>query len=310
MEVSGIERTGHDGIRLPVIKDVEDAISLILGEIRLTWRFTYYNLSASTIPGVLFTVVAFYVSDRPLVHFPFVLLQSIVYFTLYIYIFDTLNQLQGIEEDRLNKPHRPLVAGLVTREGVWVRFAIGSLLYTTIAWIFGVVGWAIAWQAMAMFLNFGASKHWFWKNSMIAAGGFVMIGAAWQMVQPITPLLLVYAGLVTAPICLIISLQDLRDVEGDRRVGRRTFPVVFGDTFTRWEIAISQALYPPLVIGVLWATIGLTPAVLATFAVSLVASAIVAVRVLLYRNPRADHITYMCFTYWYCFVLAAGAFIL
>ncbi len=288
----------------------QSVLHLLWDEVRITWLFTYYNLSTATIPGVLFTLVAFYASGRPLAHLPHILLLSVTYFWLYIYVFDVLNQIQGIEEDQINKPTRPIVAGLVTKEGAWVRFSVGTLLYTTLAWMLGVIGWAIAWQGMAIFLNLGGSKHWFWKNLLMATGGVAQLAAAWQMVQPLTPTVMLYIVLTTMPICLIVSLQDLRDVEGDLRVDRRTFPIAFGDTFTRWEVALSQMAYPPLALAVLWVAIGLTPAVLATVVVSAIASGIVAVRILLFRNPRADHITYMCFTYWYCFVVVSGAFVL
>ncbi|MEL7235784.1 MAG: UbiA family prenyltransferase, partial [Chloroflexota bacterium] len=216
----------------------------------------------------------------------------------------------GVEEDRVNKPYRPIAAGLVTREGAWVRLLLGMYLYTLIGWWQGVLVWALAWQAMALFLNLGASRHWLWKNFMMTTGGIVQLYAAWEMVTPITPEASAYILLICMPICLMVSCQDLRDVEGDKLMNRRTFPMVFGDRFTRWEVAISSAMFPVAAFFVLRFYFGLTPLVMVTLAVAVLSCANIAVRVLLLRNKEADHRTYMWFTYWYCFMLAAGFFVL
>jgi len=44
-------------------------------------------------------------------------------------------------------------------------------------------------------------------------------------------------------------IQDLRDIKGDAVVGRKTFPLVFGDERSRWIITF---LLLPLAVFVLW----------------------------------------------------------
>jgi 4-hydroxybenzoate polyprenyltransferase len=83
-----------------------------------------------------------------------------------------------------------------------------------------------------------------------------------------------------------VNIQDLRDVEGDRVVGRKTLPIVYGDIVARRIIAGSTAL----AVGILW-----WGGILAIAPVSLVlVHAFLAYRVVrAVSGPRYDHKTYM-----------------
>ncbi|GIL16711.1 MAG: 1,4-dihydroxy-2-naphthoate octaprenyltransferase [Oligoflexia bacterium] len=53
---------------------------------------------------------------------------------------------------------------------------------------------------------------------------------------------------------VLIAINNLRDVDGDRLVNKRTLPVRFGKTFARWEIAFLCLV--PFVIQLYWFSTG------------------------------------------------------
>lgn len=81
-------------------------------------------------------------------------------------------------------------------------------------------------------------------------------------------------------------IQDLRDIEGDMAAGRKTMPLVFGDSISRWIITF---LLMPTSFWVLWRG-NIVP--IAPF--TLIALHIVlGYRIMCARGPRYDHKTYM-----------------
>ena len=87
------------------------------------------------------------------------------------------------------------------------------------------------------------SSHWFSKNIIfISVGTFVMLASAWIMVLPINDNAwwwMLKAGVAAGFGCVI---QDNRDVEGDRTVGRHTAPVLYGVIYARFISAICLAV--------------------------------------------------------------------
>ena len=71
-----------------------------------------------------------------------------------------------------------------------------------------------------------------------------LAGAAWTFVQPVTPLAWRWILVIAGIIFVLVSAQDLRDMEGDRHIGRRTVPLVFGEQPTRIGLAVGFALLP------------------------------------------------------------------
>ena len=66
-----------------------------------------------------------------------------------------------------------------------------------------------------------------------------------QSYAVLTGVLSVYAGLVG-------NLQDLRDVEGDRKSGRKTMPIVIGLTGSRRLLSIAFAMAPVIFHSTVW----------------------------------------------------------
>ncbi len=184
-------------------------------ELRLSWAFIAGDLSSAVVPPLLFSLVAWKVDGAVWGHLPAVLARSLLYFWLYIYTFCLANQLAGIEEDRTNKPHRPLVTGMVTPEAARLRLYVTMALFLLVGAGLGVLVYAALWLLVIVVHNLAnLSRHWVVKNSCMSVGIIVQLGAAWQLITPLTEEAwrwILFPAVVILP---LVSLQDLRDMAG------------------------------------------------------------------------------------------------
>lgn len=278
----------------------------LVPELRLSYAFIRRDLSSAFVPAILFTAAALKATSAPTMDLLAAMGRASLYFWLYTYTFCLSNQIVGVEEDRLNKPDRPIPAGMTSRSGALVRWAIASIALVLVGWWFGVAMWAILWLAVSIahdFLNL--SKCWVLKCVIMSVGVVAQLAAAWAMVTPLTSLAHTWIVVIALLIFPTVSLQDLRDMAGDRRLRRKTLPLVAGDRLTRTLLSVCFALQPLVVHFGLMAPFGGPLAVLCesiTAAVSLV----IAARILLHRHPAADHETYLLYTCWYCLLLVCA----
>ncbi|WP_187294777.1 UbiA family prenyltransferase [Chitinophaga pinensis] len=238
---------------------------------------------------------------------PLPFLTSLSYAVLYIYTFCMGNQLDGVEEDRLNKPYRPLVTGLVTVRETYRRFWIYNILYALYGLLLGTFWYAIAWIIVSCYLNLGGgSNHWATKNLVgMTLGTFILFNVQWSIALPadahIGTNLEVYFALMSAWAGFALPIQDLRDMAGDLKGGRRTLPIVVGDTRARWYLCIHYLIFLPATFLCAMLTqdslhdIFSVAVDLIIFLIQLVVHWTVAVRLLLFRSPSADHKTYHCY---------------
>jgi 4-hydroxybenzoate polyprenyltransferase len=277
-------------------------------ELYISWRFLRNDVWAGILPGVAFTLVALRQAQASPPDFVRVFGWSVLYFWFYLYGHTLANQIVGIEEDRINKPERPLPSGLVSRTGALRRLAVVTALLIATGFFLGVGRWALLWAATYLLLNFFGHRHWFWKNTLpMSVGAVAMLGAAWEMVRPMSGLewrtVLSIAGFVavTSPI------QDFRDIEGDRVLNRKTLPLAVGER--RGRILISLALVAWLPVAWLILRPALGGPVGKAFALGLtMLELLVAVRLLRFRGAVADHRTYRLYEQLYClYVVSAFA---
>jgi 4-hydroxybenzoate polyprenyltransferase len=280
-----------------------------IAEISLNWRFIRRDLLVSLVPGALFGATA--LLNYPVnsgLELTIVTLKEVIYCWLCITTFCLSSQLVGIEEDRLNKPDRPLVMGRVTPAGVRLRWIIGMIALTSFAYATGTLLWALTWQIGCLIYDYcGGSKHWYLKTFLGGIGVTSEVGAAWQLVEPtISPLVWRWIGVIGLYLITLMAVQDLRDMAGDRAVGRRTMPLVFGETFSRWVIAIGYLGFPWIVHYGLMVPADLTPGVIGWDLFLAGFSVTIGVRTLVCRSPRSDHWTYVGFTVLLCAFLACS----
>ncbi len=285
-------------------------------ELLLVWHFIVRDLSSTLAPATLWTLAAWQSSGADWAALPMILLRSTLYFTLYIFIFCLVNQMVGLEEDRLNKPDRPLVRGLISLHGAWLRWLIGMILFALAGWAFQVLEWTLLWMAVVFLHNNGGwAKHWTGKHVSMALGIVAQLGAAWSMVTPLTPAAAIWIGTIAWVMLPLVAVQDLRDMLGDRRIGRRTLPLVWGEWPTRWWLCLGFVGLAWLLHTALFMRLGQSMLVWACDLCVVAICLLLAVRSVwlpktLRQKVQQDHQTYLLFTYWYCAMLLSGMILL
>ncbi|HEX6290451.1 MAG TPA: UbiA family prenyltransferase [Herpetosiphonaceae bacterium] len=280
-------------------------------EMHLSWLFIKGDISATIVPTSLFTIAAWHSRSIPLYELVAALGSGLTYFWLYVCIFCVSNQLTGIEEDRLNKPYRPLARGIVSYEGALMRWIVLMALFTFVGWWLDLLGWALLWQAATVLHNFGGwARHWIGKHLVMGAGIVAGLAPAWELVTPLTPIAWRWIILLACTVMLLVAAQDLRDIAGDRVIGRQTLPIVFGEMQTRASLSFGFVLLPAVIYVGLIAPADSTWAALLCSMVPAAMSLWIAARIVLYRTRQADHQTYMLFTYWYCTMMLTAIVVL
>ncbi|WP_062982259.1 UbiA family prenyltransferase [Nocardia anaemiae] len=291
----------------PACRRVGALTSGLLREVHIWWSFSAGDLTATVVPATTFAVAAWASTHAAVAALPLVLAECLVYFWLYIYTFNLSNQLTGIEEDRRNKPHRPLVVGLLTPQGARWRLVWVTAAFLVLGAVLGVLEWTVLWiVAWSFHDHFGGARTLWGKNAAMVAGTIAQLAAAWQIVTPLTAAAWIWIAAIAIPLGVLVSLQDLRDIDGDVAVGRRTAAVVFGAVACRRFFAAAFVIYPITMHFLVYRNAPAAAALVGLAAALL--SLVIAYRVLRLRDRRADHTTYLLYTYWYCLTLASAVF--
>ncbi|KAJ7312899.1 UbiA prenyltransferase family, partial [Mycena albidolilacea] len=200
-------------------------------EIHVFWDFTWRDWSASLVPGTMYTIATLRSLDSaPKELVIQSLMRCLAYFLLYIYAFDIANQINGLDEDRINKPDRPLCSGRVSLQGVYSRWYATTAAHLITGTVWGVLPWTALWVFITIYTSFyGGDKHWVTKNLIfMSVGSLCLLQSAWGLVFPITARQSWWAALLSGVLGILASVQDMRDLDGDRIAGRRTLPIVLG----------------------------------------------------------------------------------
>lgn len=149
---------------------------------------------------------------------------------------NVVNDIVDIDIDLINQPNRVLPAGDISKSAA-IRLAIALTILAVI------VALAINWQVLSAVMlaiallalyNFKAKKIPIFGNLIIALLGaltFITGGLAvdesltFALPGPIIPALFAFFFHLAREI-----LKDVEDIEGDRRVGIKTFPQVVGES--------------------------------------------------------------------------------
>jgi len=169
-----------------------------------------------------------------------------------------INQACGAEEDKINKPYRPIPSGRVSVEEA---YGVAFLLTLIALWrgftvnlTFGL--WVVVILFFAIFYNlkpFQARKYvWInllWMSVSRGLLPFVVIWSAFRSPFELKPWLL--GSVAFLWVLAFQPTKDLPDVEGDRKFGIRTLPVVYGVEKTKKIIKwLSILPFMPLVVYV------------------------------------------------------------
>ncbi len=162
-----------------------------------------------------------------------------------------LNQICDLENDRINKPHRPLPSGQMSWKQAWTFVAL-----TYIAALALVV--FVNWETFAIYVIAALStvayslppvrlkRHPVGSNLIIALiRGWLLKVAGWAAVATVlTSIEPWYIGFIYFVFLLgATTTKDFADIEGDRATGCITLPVRYGATWS--ARAITPAFIAP-----------------------------------------------------------------
>lgn len=294
----------------PLAKVFDNIVKAVANEAEISYRFISNDIWTTIIPATAFVITAARYSGLSGYDLGIAFIEGALYFWLYIYGFNLTNQLYGIEEDRINKPFRPLVTGRSSYRGAQLRCAVVLVAFPLVAWWFGVLLWAVVWEVTYLLSNVARwERHWFFKDLFMGIGVLSQLAAAWQIVARVPPLAWQWILTLAITILVLIPLQDIRDVDGDLANGRRTFPIALGMRFTRAYLAVGFAALP-VAVHLLLMTPSRSPLALVADVVLALLSWWIALRVALFRSPHQDHITYRRFEQWYSITLLCAILVL
>ncbi|KAL8738659.1 MAG: hypothetical protein Q9181_000576 [Wetmoreana brouardii] len=269
------------------------------------WLFSESDFSTFVVPntafGILGALSGSQLTTQTEVHVEKILrrLPLVMLFNLSnVLIFELANQRQpeSVKEDLVNKPWRPLPTGRISSEGtrrlilvmvfivLAMNFSFGvwreTALLFTLTWLYNdLKGGDEIIRDLIIAIAFGLYNHGSLTLAMNGDADINKKGYTWIAV-------------ISGVILTTMQVQDLKDQPGDRMRGRRTIPLVLGDTFSRWMIAVCVAIWSfycvcfwdfqqPMVYAVLMTVGGL-----------------VSFRALRRRNPKEDTRTWKIWCAW------------
>lgn len=180
---------------------------------------------------------------------------------------NALNQIYDYEIDRVNKPRRPLPSGRVTRREAWTFTLVTYAIALWLAWLvapggrhecFWVVLAAVVFTYIYSVPPLRTKRLGIWANITIAIPrGLLLKVAGWSTVKTIVGFEPWYIGSIFGLFLLGASTtKDFADMEGDRRGGCRTLPIVYGVSRAAWMIS------PSFVIPFLMINLGASAGIL------------------------------------------------
>jgi geranylgeranylglycerol-phosphate geranylgeranyltransferase len=203
------------------------------------------------------------------------------------------NDLTDFEVDKINKTNRPSVTGRVTKNHlivtVCLMFTIGLCLAASInVYTFGI---SIVFTALAIFYSHPKFKlkNKFALKTVITASGAGLLSLIGGIGMLNLSLSILYTAFVFFVFYFILSpLGDIADINGDRAVGRRTFPIVLGIKLTLL-IMLSVPIMIILLTALSYDVLNIN--MLGAFAT--IATCIIIIGIILKTSKRLDDIHFV-----------------
>ncbi|MCJ1237515.1 hypothetical protein MMC14_005501 [Varicellaria rhodocarpa] len=155
-----------------------------------------------------------------------------------------LHAMGSIREDAVNKPWRPIISQRLTPHQArqlllfLIPFVIGfskalggislTVALVPLIWIYNDLG--------------GADENWLIRNAL-NAGGLMCFGlgamtiAADPKQYDLTNKAYIWAAMIGSVVLTTVHSQDLPDMDGDSARGRKTIPLIYGESVARYSVA-------------------------------------------------------------------------
>lgn len=203
-----------------------------------------------------------------------------------------------VDEDRQNKPWRPIPAGRITvtqtkylMMASYMTAILASISLGGLSECCGLIfeGW--------VYNEVGAANDNLLARNLLNALGYMTFAAGAVRVaciQAETTLSLdfrIWMVLLAAVVATTIQFQDLYDQAGDRLRGRQTMPLLVGDTRTRVTIGLAVVVWS-FVCPTFWRLDA------RGFVLQVSLAVIIVGRLYYYRTVKADKVSFRLWNVW------------
>jgi 4-hydroxybenzoate polyprenyltransferase len=202
----------------------------------------------------------------------------------------------SIAEDSINKPWRPLPSGRITPHATTVVLIITSLLGLLLScYIGGLTPYLVQLAGTYVYNDLGGGNgHSFFRDLLNAIGltswMFGCMDVARGPSSKFSEYELNTSVLLVAAVVSTIAIQDFRDLEGDRKCGRHTLPMLLGEDLARLALATSILCWSYGTMAVLHLPLMSVVPVLGT---------VIAARLLCCRDRKADKVNLELWYAWF-----------
>lgn len=221
-----------------------------------------------------------------------------IWFNLLMEVIANQRLASSVIEDSANKPWRALPTRRLTpTEARRLLLWIIPLLYLTSLYLGGTSA-SVALIIFSYMYNDldGANENYFIRNLLNACGltcfsvGTSIVAVGYGS-YTLNRRAYTWIALLSVVISSTVHTQDLADMEGDRLRGRRTIPLVHGETVARWSIAVMVVAWSVLCPAFWQVTIlGYVP--------PLTIGGALGIRVIVYRSLKADKTSWRMWCAW------------
>ena len=155
----------------------------------------------------------------------------------------------SVVEDAANKPWRPIPAGRLTPSEAQILLRIAVPVAMGVSRILGSFEASVTLMTLIWLYNdLGGSGSGPWQRNVLNAAGLSCFG--WGAVSVLlggddllNNLLCKWLILLAAVITTTVHAQDFPDVDGDSACGRRTMPLLYGQVWSRYGLAVSLVFW-------------------------------------------------------------------
>lgn len=283
----------------------QNFISAALAEKSITKGLLGDNLTAHCgIALTSFSTRIYYLSIVP-EQFKSLFPDMVLAIIAFAYTFDIANQAFSVDEDLINKPHRPIPSGQMSQEGAYIRWALSWLLFPTIIYVnVGTVAATslLSWEAWTfLFYVWPKFDNWIARNAFTAVGAVIQLRLIDSVLAHHVPTFENDSSLgyvIFSWLFVTIHIQEFHDIEGDRIAGRQTLPLLISTRGQIWlRVGTAMVMIMAAVVKVSLAghhCSSVYPVCYLGLCL-LFSTSVLFLRLVMLRHKEADKITYKYF---------------
>lgn len=264
----------------------------IFSDLYTIFLFTRSDIRIALIPVTLFAIAAAPLSS------PLRLLDTILWIWLHLLQFNVANQIKAPEEDKINKPSRPIPSGRMTvHDATILRWALVPIcLAYSALYSVQLTFVSLSMLMFTMWYNENdGDKDALSKNLLTAVMyGCLEVGGTLVAARDHTQLSQtgqIAAELTVAVFSSTLHAQDFKDADGDRQTGRRTFPIAY-PIISRIAIGLAIPLWS-IFLALVWDLDILSATAFVAY------GCYVGMRFMLYRTVKDDKRSCKHYSTWF-----------